>query len=72
MEDFYNTLNPIATRILKSPGVSLYGASKAALVQFARFAAMEEAKKGIRINCVTPGMVVTRMLAGGSEDPKVY
>ena len=60
-----------ATRVLVSPGISLYGASKAALLQFTRYAAREEARNGVRINVVTPGIIVTRMLAGGSEDPQV-
>ena len=33
-----------ATRVLVSPGVSLYGASKAALLQFTRYAAREKTK----------------------------
>jgi 3-oxoacyl-[acyl-carrier protein] reductase len=42
-------------------GKSLYAASKAALEGFARAAAPELATKGIRINCVAPGIVKTPM-----------
>ena len=44
----------IATRVLVSPGVSLYGASKAALLQFTRYAAREEAK-GLTIQDIHRG-----------------
>jgi NAD(P)-dependent dehydrogenase (short-subunit alcohol dehydrogenase family) len=38
-----------------------YGASKGALVAFARSAAIELAPHGIRVNCVSPGFVDTEM-----------
>jgi NAD(P)-dependent dehydrogenase (short-subunit alcohol dehydrogenase family) len=40
-------------------GMSGYGASKAALTHFTRNAAMEGARKGIRVNAVTPGPIMT-------------
>lgn len=40
-------------------GLSHYGPSKAALNQFAQTVALEEAKNGIRINSVNPGVIVT-------------
>ncbi len=39
-----------------------YGASKAALAQLTRSAALDWADKGIRFNCVAPGSVDTAML----------
>jgi NAD(P)-dependent dehydrogenase (short-subunit alcohol dehydrogenase family) len=49
-----------------NPGLALYSASKAALISLARSAAMEYAEKGVRINAVAPGRVVTdMMLASG-------
>lgn len=38
-------------------GNSIYSASKAALNSFARVLALEVASKGIRVNCVSPGIV---------------
>lgn len=43
-------------------GLSLYSASKAAVISLTRSAAMEYAPQGIRINAVSPGRVVTDMM----------
>jgi len=43
-------------------GLSLYSASKAAVISLTRSAAMEYAARGIRINAVSPGRVVTDMM----------
>lgn len=52
-----------------NPGLSLYGASKAAAVALTRAAAMEYAPQGVRINAVAPGRVVTdMMLSSGIAD----
>ena len=45
-----------------NPGLALYSASKAAVVSLTRSAAMEYAEKGVRINAVAPGRVVTDMM----------
>jgi len=45
-----------------NPGLALYCASKAALISLMRSAAMEYAEKGVRINSVAPGRVVTDMM----------
>lgn len=50
------------------PGLSLYNASKAAAITLTRSAAMEYAEKGIRINSVAPGRVVTDMMLGTGVD----
>ena len=42
------------------PGVLAYCVSKAALDQLTRCAALELAAKGVRVNAVNPGVVVTR------------
>jgi NAD(P)-dependent dehydrogenase (short-subunit alcohol dehydrogenase family) len=47
-----------------NPGLALYSASKAAAISLMRAAAMEYAEKGIRINAVAPGRVVTEMMLG--------
>lgn len=39
------------------PGYADYAAAKAGLIMFTKTLAMENAKKGITVNCVSPGMV---------------
>ena len=52
------------------PGLALYNASKAAAIALMRSAALECAPRGLRINAVAPGRVVTEMmLAAGVGDP---
>ena len=46
------------------PGLAAYSASKHGLLGLTRTAAMEVARKGIRVNAVCPGTVRTPMLAG--------
>jgi len=43
-------------------GASAYAASKAALVNFTRSAALDYAEEGIRVNCICPGSVETGMI----------
>jgi NAD(P)-dependent dehydrogenase (short-subunit alcohol dehydrogenase family) len=45
-----------------NPGLALYSASKAATLSLTRSAAMEYAEKGVRINAVAPGRVITDMM----------
>jgi NAD(P)-dependent dehydrogenase (short-subunit alcohol dehydrogenase family) len=45
-----------------NPGLALYSASKAAAISLMRAAAMEYAEKGVRINAVAPGRVITDMM----------
>lgn len=45
-----------------NPGLALYAASKAAVISLVRSAAMECAPRGIRINAIAPGRVVTDMM----------
>ena len=47
-------------------GNSVYGSSKSALQSMMKYCANELAKKGIRINLVSPGMVETPLIHGGS------
>lgn len=39
-----------------------YGTTKAAVIQFTKLAAIEYARKGVRINCVSPGLVHTPLV----------
>jgi NAD(P)-dependent dehydrogenase (short-subunit alcohol dehydrogenase family) len=45
-----------------NPGLSLYSASKAAVISLVRSAAMEYAPAGVRINAVAPGRIATDMM----------
>jgi NAD(P)-dependent dehydrogenase (short-subunit alcohol dehydrogenase family) len=47
--------------LIGSAGISVYSASKAALIGFTRSAALELAVAGLRMNCVAPGVVETEM-----------
>jgi len=47
-------------------GNGIYGSAKAALTAYMRYFALELAPKGIRANCVLPGMVETNLIHGGS------
>ena len=51
------------------PNLAAYSVSKAAVDQLTRCAALDLASKGIRVNAVNPGVVVTNLhLRGGMED----
>ena len=49
-------------------GVSLYAASKSAVISFTKSAAIEYAQQGLRINAVVPGRIDTDMLRSASQD----
>jgi 3-oxoacyl-[acyl-carrier protein] reductase len=49
------------TGVVGQPGVSVYSASKGAIVALARSLALELARKSIRVNCVVAGLVRTEM-----------
>jgi NAD(P)-dependent dehydrogenase (short-subunit alcohol dehydrogenase family) len=52
-----------------NPGFALYSSAKAAVVHMTRAAAMEYGPRGIRINAVSPGRIVTPMMLGSGLDP---
>lgn len=54
------------------PGVLAYCVSKAAVDQLTRCAALELAPKGVRVNAVNPGVVVTNIHKRGGMDEKKY
>ena len=50
--------------LIGKPASAAYGASKAALAQLTRSAAIDWGPHGIRINCIAPGSTDTAMLRG--------
>jgi len=54
------------------PGVLAYCVSKAALDQLTRCAALELAAKGVRVNAVNPGVVVTEIHKRGGMSKEAY
>jgi NAD(P)-dependent dehydrogenase (short-subunit alcohol dehydrogenase family) len=54
------------------PNILAYGVSKAAIDQMTRSAALELAPKGVRVNAVNPGVVVTNIHKRGGMDAEAY
>jgi NAD(P)-dependent dehydrogenase (short-subunit alcohol dehydrogenase family) len=54
------------------PGVLAYCVSKAGLDQLTRCAALELAAKGVRVNAVNPGVVVTQIHKRGGMSEEAY
>jgi NAD(P)-dependent dehydrogenase (short-subunit alcohol dehydrogenase family) len=54
------------------PGILAYSVSKAALDQFTRCTALELAPKGVRVNAVNPGVVVTHLHRSGGMNEEQY
>jgi NAD(P)-dependent dehydrogenase (short-subunit alcohol dehydrogenase family) len=57
-------VNTSSIGALGNIGQANYAASKAGVIGLTRTLALEYAKHGITVNCVAPGPVMTRMLAG--------
>ncbi len=56
--------------LMGSPGLGPYAAAKAAIINMTQTAAVENARSGVRINCVVPGAVGTAgMLAWLEQKP---
>jgi NAD(P)-dependent dehydrogenase (short-subunit alcohol dehydrogenase family) len=54
------------------PGILAYCVSKAAVDQLTRCTALEVADKGVRVNAVNPGVVVTYLHRSGGMDEEAY
>jgi NAD(P)-dependent dehydrogenase (short-subunit alcohol dehydrogenase family) len=68
-----NVVNVSSVTGLRSfPGVLAYCVSKAGLDQLTRCAALELAAKGVRVNAVNPGVVVTEIHKRGGMDEEAY
>jgi NAD(P)-dependent dehydrogenase (short-subunit alcohol dehydrogenase family) len=60
------------TGVRAFPGVLSYCTSKAAVDQLTHCAALELASKGVRVNAVNPGVVVTHLHRTGYMDEEAY
>jgi NAD(P)-dependent dehydrogenase (short-subunit alcohol dehydrogenase family) len=68
-----NIVNVSSVTGLRSfPGVLAYCVSKAGVDQLTRCAALELAAKGIRVNAVNPGVVVSGLHRSGGMSDEVY
>jgi len=54
------------------PGLLAYNVSKSAVDQFTRCVALELAPKGVRVNSVNPGVIVTELQKRGGLDDAAY
>ena len=54
------------------PGVLAYCVSKAAVDQLTRCAALELAARGVRVNAVNPGVVISNLHRRGGMDERAY
>ena len=52
-----------------APNMSAYGAAKAAMIHFSRYAAMEGAAEGVRVNVIAPGVINTPATEAGFAGP---
>ena len=62
-----NTASVLGLR--PAPGMSIYNASKFAVIGLTKTAALEFAKEGIRINAICPAIIETEMTAALTHDP---
>ena len=68
-----NVVNVSSVNGLRSfPGVLAYNISKAAVDQFTRCVALELAPKGVRVNAVNPGVVLSELQKRGGLDDEKY
>lgn len=68
-----NIVNVSSVTGLRSfPGVLAYCVSKAAVDQLTRCSALELAAKGVRVNAVNPGVVVTEIHKRGGMNAEAY
>lgn len=68
-----NIVNVSSVNGIRSfPGVLVYNMSKAAVDQFTRCIALELASKGVRVNSVNPGVILTEIHKRGGQSDEEY
>lgn len=68
-----NIVNVSSVNGIRSfPGVLAYNVSKASVDQFTRCVALELAPKGVRVNCVNPGVILTELQKRGGLNDEQY
>ncbi|KAI5633347.1 enoyl-(Acyl carrier protein) reductase domain-containing protein [Phthorimaea operculella] len=68
-----NIVNVSSVNGIRSfPGVLAYNVSKASVDQFTRCVALELAPKGVRVNCVNPGVILTELQKRGGLNEEQY
>lgn len=68
-----NIVNVSSVNGMRSfPGVLAYNISKSAVDQFTQCVALELAAKGVRVNSVNPGVIVTEIHKRGGMDEATY
>ena len=68
-----NIVNVSSVNGIRSfPGVLAYNISKAGLDQFTRCVALELAPKGVRVNSVNPGVIITELQKRGGLNDEAY
>ncbi|XP_063535099.1 3-oxoacyl-[acyl-carrier-protein] reductase FabG-like [Cydia strobilella] len=68
-----NIVNVSSVNGIRSfPGVLAYNVSKASVDQFTRCVALELAPKGVRVNCVNPGVILTNLQRRGGLTEEQY
>ena len=55
------------TAVVGRPGVAAYAASKGAIVSVVKTLALEMASKGMTINCISPGTILTPLMQNMME-----
>jgi NAD(P)-dependent dehydrogenase (short-subunit alcohol dehydrogenase family) len=60
------------TGVRAFPGILAYCVSKAGVDQLTRCTALELADKGVRVNAINPGVVVTELHRSGGMDAEAY
>lgn len=49
-------------------GIPVYSATKAGVIAMSRVAALEYADRGVRVNCIAPGLIATPLLLGAWDE----